>query len=57
MALVFVYCGCDWRTQPSFVAWANSLAEGSVKAGSCMRMNANWNGRHDDGFSRSAAST
>jgi hypothetical protein len=31
MALVFVYCGCDWRTQPSFVAWAHGLAEGSTK--------------------------
>jgi len=32
MALVFLYCGCDWTTQPSFVAWANDLPEGSGKS-------------------------
>jgi hypothetical protein len=28
MALVFLYCGCDWRTQPHFIKWAESLPEG-----------------------------
>jgi len=28
MLLVFLYCGCDWRTQPAFVEWARSLPEG-----------------------------
>jgi hypothetical protein len=28
MALVFVYCGCDWRTQPAFVQWAHTLPVG-----------------------------
>jgi hypothetical protein len=28
MVLVFVYCGSDWRPQPSFVAWAHARAEG-----------------------------
>lgn len=27
MVLVFVYCGCDWRPQKSFVAWAHQLPE------------------------------
>lgn len=26
--LVFVYCGCDWKTQPSFVKWAHGLPPG-----------------------------
>jgi hypothetical protein len=25
LALVFLYCGSEWRTEPSFVAWAHSL--------------------------------
>lgn len=29
MVLTFLYCGSDWRTQPSFVAWAHSLPEGA----------------------------
>jgi Dolichyl-phosphate-mannose-protein mannosyltransferase len=32
MALVFVYCRCDWSTQPSFVAWAHGLEEGQVRS-------------------------
>jgi hypothetical protein len=32
IVLVFVYCGCDWRTQPSFVAWADSLPYGLVRS-------------------------
>jgi hypothetical protein len=28
MALVFVYCGCDWENEPSFIAWAESLPDG-----------------------------
>ena len=27
MLLVFLYCGSDWKTQPSFVQWAHSLTE------------------------------
>ncbi|HET6880118.1 MAG TPA: glycosyltransferase family 39 protein, partial [Pirellulales bacterium] len=30
MAVTFVYCGCDWRAEPSFVAWAHSLPEGQT---------------------------
>ena len=26
--LTFVYCGCDWRAEPSFVAWAHQLPAG-----------------------------
>jgi hypothetical protein len=29
-ALVFVYCGCDWMPEPSFVAWAQHLPAGSL---------------------------
>lgn len=28
LVLVFVYCGSDWRAEPSFVAWARSLPDG-----------------------------
>jgi hypothetical protein len=28
MALVFFYCGSDWKTEPAFVKWAHSLPEG-----------------------------
>jgi hypothetical protein len=31
MALVFIYCGCDWRTQPSYVTWAHGLGDGVFK--------------------------
>src|SRR5205085_2618200 len=27
----FLYCGCDWQPEPSFVAWAHSLPEGTQK--------------------------
>lgn len=30
MALVFIYCGSDWRAEPSFVAWARGLPDGVV---------------------------
>jgi hypothetical protein len=30
LALVFVYCGCDWKPLPSFVAWARSLPENGL---------------------------
>lgn len=30
-AVTFVYCGCDWRTEPSFVAWAHSLPAGQSR--------------------------
>jgi hypothetical protein len=29
LVLVFLYCGCDWQPQPSFVAWAHTLPAGS----------------------------
>jgi hypothetical protein len=29
-ALTLLYCGCDWRAEPSFVAWAQRLPEGRV---------------------------
>jgi hypothetical protein len=32
--LVFIYCGSEWRTEPSFVEWARDLPEGM--SGSCM---------------------
>src|SRR5439155_8255877 len=28
LLLAFLYCGCDWQTQPSFVKWAEQLPEG-----------------------------
>ncbi len=31
LALVFVYCGCDWRASPSFVAWAHQLPDGPAR--------------------------
>jgi hypothetical protein len=30
-AVVFVICGCDWRPESSFVAWAQQLRDGSGK--------------------------
>jgi len=30
LALVFVYCGSDWKQEPSFVAWAHGLPDGRV---------------------------
>jgi hypothetical protein len=29
MALTFLYCGSDWRPEPSFVKWAGKLPEGT----------------------------
>src|SRR5262249_13117915 len=31
LGMVFLYCGCDWRAEPSFVAWAHALPEGTGK--------------------------
>jgi hypothetical protein len=31
LALTFVYCGCDFRPEPSFVAWAHQLPDGGWK--------------------------
>src|SRR5262249_35170281 len=31
LVLVFVYCGCDWEVEPSFVDWARSLPEGRAR--------------------------
>jgi hypothetical protein len=33
LALAFVYCGCDWQTQPAFVEWAHHLPEGPFANG------------------------
>jgi hypothetical protein len=30
MALVFLYCGCDWEVEPSFVRWAHELPDGPM---------------------------
>lgn len=35
VALTFLYCGCDWQTQPSFVQWAKDLPDGT--AATCAR--------------------
>lgn len=32
LAVVFVYCGCDWRSEPSFVRWAEGLEDGVFKS-------------------------
>jgi hypothetical protein len=29
LAITFVYCGSDWQTEPSFVAWAHGLPPGA----------------------------
>jgi hypothetical protein len=31
IAAVFVYCGSDWGTEPTFIKWANGLPEGELK--------------------------
>ncbi len=31
MATLFIYCGCDWGTEPTFIKWANKLPEGELK--------------------------
>ncbi len=35
LALVFLFCGSDWKAEPSFVAWARTLPDGP--AGQSMR--------------------
>jgi hypothetical protein len=30
LVLAFLYCGSDWRQEPSFVAWAHSLPDGTT---------------------------
>ena len=30
--LVFLYCGSDWHTEPSFAAWAHGLPDGPLRA-------------------------
>ena len=30
LVLVFLYCGSDWRQEPSFVAWARGLPDGAA---------------------------
>jgi hypothetical protein len=30
-ATVFVYCGSDWGTEPTFIKWADGLPEGDLK--------------------------
>jgi hypothetical protein len=31
LVLVFLYCGSDWRVEPSFVAWAQSVSDGPLR--------------------------
>lgn len=31
-SLAFLYCGCDWQPEASFVAWARSLPDGTGKS-------------------------
>jgi hypothetical protein len=31
MVTVFVYCGSDWGTEPTFIKWADGLPEGELK--------------------------
>ncbi len=33
LILAFVVCGSDWRAEPSFVKWAESLPEGPARSG------------------------
>lgn len=33
LMLAFLYCGCDWQVEPSFVKWAHELPESSAKPG------------------------
>jgi hypothetical protein len=33
LLLVFLYCGCDWQPEPSFVAWARQLPQGAMGRG------------------------
>ena len=32
LVLIFLYCGSDWHTEPSFVAWAHGLPDGPLRA-------------------------
>jgi hypothetical protein len=32
LALAFLYCGSDWRPEPSFLEWARSRADGPLRA-------------------------
>jgi hypothetical protein len=31
LVLTFLYCGCDWRVEPSFVSWAQQLPDGPAR--------------------------
>lgn len=31
LAVAFVYCGCDWVAEPTFVAWASGLPAGPLR--------------------------
>ncbi len=33
LVFTFAWCGCDWKAEPTFVAWAQSLPEGKVHDG------------------------
>src|SRR5207244_1253119 len=33
LALMFVYCGSDWKPEPTFAAWAHRLPDGVVGQG------------------------
>lgn len=35
MVTVFAYCGCDWQTEPTFIAWAEGLPPGPLHDGVC----------------------
>lgn len=30
-AVMLLYCGCDWKTLPSFISWANRLPDGTTR--------------------------
>lgn len=32
LALTFIYCGCDWQSEPTFVAWAERLPDGPARS-------------------------
>lgn len=32
LTITFLFCGSDWQTEPSFVAWASGLPESSAKS-------------------------
>lgn len=33
LGFTFVVCGCDWKAEPSFIAWAESLPDGPLARG------------------------